>query len=276
MLPRLEAAVATLTDALETDRKHVSLTDPDAQMMAEGRNKKVMECHSFEVATDNGLLVCAQTSQSGQDNSRLPGLVEGSQANEPAGVTHVTADSGYFGTDNVVALEAAGISTCIPDTETARLLRKGPRAEDASQSITMAFDATANCFWCPQGKRLKLRQRRKSQGQMITDYQAESDCTECPIKSTCMSNQNAKRRMLKVGDHREEIADILARFHEEDHRNRYHDRGKNVETVFAFIRTVLGFNRWSLRGDTKIDTEGALLSAAYQLRKIHVALRATA
>ena len=53
---------------LAEGRKHLCLTDPDARMMGGGRERKVRECHSFEVAVDReaGLLVAAQASQERQ------------------------------------------------------------------------------------------------------------------------------------------------------------------------------------------------------------------
>jgi len=57
--PTPEAAPAELP-AIEKrefsaeERKHLCLTDPDARMMAGGRDKQVRECHSFEVAVDRG------------------------------------------------------------------------------------------------------------------------------------------------------------------------------------------------------------------------------
>jgi len=275
MVPRLEAAVVALETAIETNRNHVSLTDPDAQIMGEGRHKRLLECHSFEVAVDSGFLVAAQTSQSQPDNGRLLGLVDAAQEQEPDGITEVTADSGYFGSDAVVALEESGISTCIPDSLTARDLKKGlpigSTSEARAGAVKMTYDEEHNGYRCEQGKLLRFEQQRKSEGKTVTVYRAESDCTDCPLRSQCMTNKDAKRRMLKVGIDNEHIRQILSRFNNQDQRRRYHCRGKNVETVFAFSRSVLGFNRWMLRGKNNIAAEGALLAAAYQVRKLHAA-----
>ena len=52
------------------------LTDPAARMMYGERQRAPGECHSFEVATDNGLLVAARASQESHDNACLEALVE--------------------------------------------------------------------------------------------------------------------------------------------------------------------------------------------------------
>ena len=276
-LPRVEAAVDVLTEALSGERKHVSLTDPDAPMMGEGRHKKIMECHAFEVSVDNGLLVCAQTSQSAADNGRLLGLVEGAKGNEPDGITHVTADSGYFGSDNIVKLDNAGIDTCILDATTASELHKGvpvgSSRPETSSEIALAYDAGRNCYVCGQGNVLEYKRTEKPKGQTVAVYRAKSDCTDCPLKDRCMTHQVAKRRVLKVGVNHEQVKSLMARFRLPEHLKRYNDRNKNVETIFAFCRTILNFRHWMLRGKEKIAAEAALLASAYQLRKLHAAVR---
>ena len=73
MRRRCQAALAALAEAMTAGRAHLCLTDPDARMMGGGREQKVRECHSYEVAVDReaGLLVAAQVSQDASDNALL-------------------------------------------------------------------------------------------------------------------------------------------------------------------------------------------------------------
>jgi transposase len=278
MIGRVEAAIDAIEAATQSGQKHVSLTDPDAQMMGEGRNKKIQECHSFEVAADNGLLVAAQTSQSASDNDRLIGLVEKAKEQEPEGISEVVADSGYFRGDDICVLESEGIRTCVPDTFTASDIRKGlatgsTRSQHGSK-VEMTYEEVGDYYQCPEGNTLAFVQERQSCGQWVREYRAQNSCSDCPLKTSCLTQKKASRRMLKVAVHRKEIRTILDRFNDKDQQKRYHDRGKNVETVFAFCRTILNFNRWMLRGAEKVAAEATLLTVAYQIRKIHAALMA--
>ncbi|HEY3330269.1 MAG TPA: IS1182 family transposase [Capsulimonadaceae bacterium] len=276
MLPRLQAAVAALEEASLSERKHLSLTDPDAQMMKEGRTKHIQECHALEVATDNGLLVCAQSSQSPTDANRLLGLVSGAEEHEPDGIKAVTADTGYYGGDNLVALAKKGIDTCIPDSPTARDMRRGLSIGTTQASISgvseMTYDADRDCYWCKEGRMLRFVQQRKQNGAEINVYRALASCGDCPIRTACMKSKSGKHRMLKVPVAKAEIQSLLARFGDDEHQQRYHNRGKNVETVFGFIRTVLNVNRWFVRGKEKIEAETALIKMGFQVRKVHRAL----
>ena len=110
-------------------------------------------------------------------------------------------------------------------------------------------------------------------GQTVAVYRAKTECTDCPLKERCMTHQGAKRRVLKVGVNHERVKSLMALFSLPEHLKRYNDRNKNVETVFAFCRTIMNFRHWMLRGKEKIAAEGALLSSTYQLRKLHAAVR---
>jgi hypothetical protein len=273
--PRMIAHVKKAVQALEEvpdEQKHLSLTDTDAQMMKEGRTKRIMECHALEVAADNGLLVCAQSSQSPTDSNRLMGLYLAASKHEPEGIRLLVADSGYYGGDNVVALEEKGIATCIPDSSTARAIRSG-RAVGDSGAAAMTYEKETNSYRCANDRSLKFVQRRKHAGCEVDVYRAERSCADCPLRRECMKSETGMRRTIKVPVNRVKIEEIRKRFLSIEHQKRYHERGKNVETVFAFLRTVMNFNRWSLRGKEKVASEAALLNVSYQIRKVHSALR---
>jgi hypothetical protein len=276
MFNRVKSAVAALDTAMEVNAKHISLTDPDARMMGEGRTKRIEECHAFEVAVDAGVLVAAQTSQSPSDNDRLLGLVEKAEEYEPDGIREVVADSGYFSGNQVRALEDRGILTCIPDPWTSCDIRKGLSIGETKSrcisKIQMEYDDQSDCYNCPAGNALRFSKLEKKGDETFRIYQAERSCKECELRSQCLQNNKAVRRMLRVGDRHYELDKLLDRFNSEEHKQRYHDRGKNVETIFAFCRSVLRFDRWLLRGAKKVAAEGALFATAYQIRKIHKAM----
>jgi transposase len=275
MRPRVEAALAAIEAAQAEGQKHLCLTDPAARMMPEGREKRVRECHSFEVAVDReaGLLVVGQTTPEGQDNGRLEALVAAAQTHEPTGVKAADGDSGYYGGDAVSRLLAAGIDLCVPDSNTACDLHRGQpigaTRERARGQVRFEYDPKADCFRCPEGNELRRRQQRRAHGQTVTDYRAVRDCRACPLAAICLTQAKAKRRTLRVGEEQPALAAALQRFAEPAHQERYRHRGEVVESVFGFVRGVLGYTRWLLRGKERVACEGRLIKVGYQLRKVH-------
>jgi hypothetical protein len=275
MVERVEAALVALDEAMAEGRAHLCLTDPDARMMAGGREKQVRECHSFEVAVDaaDDLLVVGQTTQEGSDNGRLEPLIAAAQEHEPEGVKAADGDSGFYAGDAIGRLIAAGIDLCVPDSNTAgdlhRERRIGITRDRCQEWVELTYDAAANCYRCPEGNELRPSQQREHGGQLVWVYRARRVCTGCPRAGECLRQKGAQRRTVKVGSYHAVLEADRQRFQEPAHRERYRHRGERVETVFGFVRGVLGYTRWVLRGAERVACEGKLIKTAYQLRKVH-------
>lgn len=275
MLAILENSLQVIENAQKENLQHLCLTDPDARMMPDGCEKRIRECHNFEVAVDNGLIVAGQSTQIGPDNGRLEILVEAAKENEPNGITHVDADSGYYSGDAVGRLMEQGLDLCIPDSNTACDLHRdnpiGTSRGDYQNKVEMVYEAETDSYTCPEGNRLVFSQNRKSKGQIVKLYKAERVCKGCPLASICLQSDKTRYRTIQVGEHREILIANRKRFEDPEHVERYRGRANSVETVFAFIRRVLGYRRWSLRGKRGVAAEAELFKAGYQLRKIHSA-----
>ena len=273
MLERVLAGIEAIEMAKAQALKHVCLTDPDARMMGEGREKNVRECHSYEVVVDNRQIVVGQTTSEGSDNARLLPLVEAAQAQEPGGIVAVDADSGYYSGDGVAKLLLAGIDTCIPDSNTAADLHRGQPIgtllASTRGSVPLVYDVLADVFRCPQDNVLAPVQWKQSGGQRVHYYRAQHECPGCPLAGSCLSQPKAKHRTLAVSEHHEILQSARQRFADPEHVQRYHRRADAVETVFGFLRSVLGYTRWMLRGDDRVACEGRLFKVAYQMRKVH-------
>jgi hypothetical protein len=272
---RLQAAVAAIDAAQAEERKHLCLTDPDARMMAGGRDKKIQECHSLEVAVDReaGLLVVAQTSQEATDNLRLEAMVAAAEEHEPDGVKQADADSGYYCGGPVGRLIRAGIDLCVPDSSTAGDLHRGDPAGTARAKargqVEFTYEPESDTYRCPEGNQLRRVQTRMEHGQQIREYRAQRGCLGCPLAGRCLTQPKAGYRTVKVGEYQAELAEARERFNEPEHRQRYRHRGEAVETVFGVVRGTLGYVRWLLRGRERVACEGRLMKVAYQVRKIH-------
>ena len=281
MIPRIQAALNTLDEAEQEERKHACLTDPDARMMKEGRDKPIKECHSFEVVVDKDaqLLVVGQVTQEGPDNGRLAPLIDAARPHEPEGIFSADADSGYYKGEVIANLQEDGIDTCVPDGSTAKRLRSEELAPNTSSppaasdpSVALRYDAQRDIFVCAADKVLSARQTRTQGGRAVKIYVAETECTGCPLAAACLRNSTSKRRTTsRAVDENNPVDTALARFTDPEHQQRYHDRGMIVETVFAFLRHILGYRRWMVRGKEPVAAEGTLFKTAYQFRKVHCA-----
>jgi hypothetical protein len=185
----------------------------------------------------------------------------------------VDGDSGYYAGDAIGRLIEAGIDVCIPDSNTAGDLHRdrpvGTTRARGQEWVELCYDAEADLYRCPEGNELRPSQQRDHGGQLLWVYRAQRVCTGCPRAGKCLHQTDAQRRTVKRGAYHDVLEGDRQRFNDPAHRERYRHRGEGVETVFGFVRGVLGYTRWVLRGAERVACEGKLIKTAYQLRKVH-------
>ncbi len=267
---RLKECLSALDEAAKEDLKHVSLSDPDARMMPIGSTKRISMGHALEVAADSGSLVAGGSTNAGSDTGRLAPLIEEARLHDPAGVSGVVADSGYFDAGDVVGLQDSGLEVVVPDATTAGQMRRGG-VKEREDAIKFERVPGKDAFRCPEGRILYRLGKPEANGK--TKYRPEKECTDCPLAGSCLKGPNAKRRTLSVRPHSERIRSYLASFAGDILRAAYYARGPAIETVFAYLRRIVGFERWSVRGGPKVAAEAELLKCTYQVRKLHGMMR---
>lgn len=272
MRGRVKETIQTLDEAQQEGRKHLSLTDPEAQMMHGGREKQVRESYSLEVAIEQGagLLVAAGVTTIGPDSGRLEPLLEEARGHLPEGVLEaVDGDSGFYHTNVIRELLEAGVDVCVPDTKTAGMLHRGQWREPA---VPMVYEPEWDQYRCPQGKVLAaVGTYAGNRGYEVTRYRVQGSCRGCGRAEACFSKQ-AKQRECKTLQRRTEPEALeahLARFRESQLQARYRRRGGWIEGVFGYVKGGLGFGRWLLRGERKVAQEGRLMALSYQLKRVH-------
>jgi len=198
----------------------------------------------LEVAADSGLLVAGGSTNEASDTGRLVPLVEEARLHGPVEVTGVVADSGYFKEDDVAALEDSGLDVIVPDSTTACKMRRG---EPLGQQGEIVFERIEgrNAYRCPEGNILDRMGKPSADG--TAKYRARRECTGCPVAGSCLKDPNAKRRNMRLRLQTERITAYLAAFADPAVRVAYYARGPAVETIFAYIRRIIGFVRWSVR-----------------------------
>ncbi len=132
-LKQAEKRLAQLPRRLEKLRKSgqakLSRSDEEARFLRE-RGGRFSLGYTAEVAvTDDHFIVAQRITQQGNDNDSLLPMIAAVEQQCGSPPQQVVADSGYFSLENLQQLEERGIDGYVPDSNLARELNTGRRAQ---------------------------------------------------------------------------------------------------------------------------------------------------
>lgn len=271
-------------------------TDNESAKMATG--KGVVQGYTGVAAVDakHQVVVRAQALGSGSEQEVLPGMLDG-LVQLRARETIIAADSGYYSEANLKELESRGIEGYIPDNgyrkrdiryEGQEQHRAKPDAlwdkseKDKAKAKLFAppdFQVAADLshLICPAGKRLYRNGGNcNKQGLRAIQFSAaQRDCEKCPLRAQCLRHpQRSKRRQVaifvgKYASAQEKASDRMKRKIDSEHgREMITRRFATVEPVFGNVRANKRMNRFTLRGEQKVDGQWKLYCMVQNIEKL--------
>ena len=169
----------------------------------------------------------------------------------------VTGDAKYGTTENIVAIEDAGIRAYLPLTDFEH--RTGLFGRDA-----FAYEADQDRYRCPEHHPLARERVKATEGVVV--YRADAAiCNACPVKAKCTTSDRG--RIV----HRSLYADYLEKvrgYHTtEAYKKAIRKRQVWIEPLFAEAKEWHGLRRLRLRGLLNANIQGLLTAAGQNLKR---------
>jgi transposase len=256
------------------EKEQRSFADGDARIMLMKRGEYAY-AYNAQAMVDaaSGVIIAADLTNTAPDVGHLPALVRRirglrARANLPdAAATTVSADAGYFSTDNI-AEDGTGIDLLIAagrdDPASAAIPKGGVWPADV-----FGFDATRDVWVCPAGKLLTRQLTLPgATGRPAKDrYRADpADCAPCPLRARCLK-PGQERRVL-VARRSRPAGGMRYKMRQPANRRRSARRKVIVEPVFGQLKEDRGFTALSLRGLVLAKAEYLLACLAHNLGKL--------
>lgn len=248
------------------------------------------------------VIVCAEAFGAAQEHELLEPMIEGTKKNfKETGDKDVfekaklVADSGYHTEANMKMIMEEGIDAYIADTQ---FRKRDPRFADVDKykerfrkeraeyygkkglyrpkDFAISDDKTY-CI-CPAGKRLY-----RNGGNVIVDgnraikfHGRKTDCRACEYRKKCLRHPD-RTEARQVYFFRGQTASKPETFTEKMKRKIdsikgrliYNRRLGTAEPPFAHIKSILGLDRFTLRGKRKVNTQWLLYCIVHNLTKVH-------
>jgi transposase len=280
-----------------------NLTDNESAKMKTSRG--VIQGYNGVAVVDDQhqVIVHAEAFGASQEHDLLKPMLEGTkesfgQMGEPKILEDATvvADSGYYSEANVKMTMSEGIDAYIADPQFRKRdprFAKVARYKERFRKERKEFYGVADLYrphrdftmsedqrycLCPAGKRLyrnggnvvvKGRRAIKFRGR-------KKDCRVCELRKKCLRNpERSEVRQVyffqgRVG-HQPETFSAKMRRKIDSIKGRliYNRRLGIAEPPFAHIRSALGLDRFSLRGQRKVNTQWLLYCIIHNMTKVH-------
>ena len=291
---------------LQAERIEKWLAENDAKIGANGRElqSNITDNESAKMMTSHGtiqgynaqalvdkehqVIIQAEAFGSGQDNEHLAPMVDGAKENlKKIGQSEdyfedkiFTADTNYHNQSTLEKCEEEKLDAYIPDrkfrTRDERFATQSRYQPKKSKKFVLQdfnYDEAKDYYICPNDKILKLKVKRLVQDRNIyRRYMADAkDCSQCSLKSQCITRKNAKRRTLDVpigADDTNFSKAMLKKVDSDRGRRIYPQRMAIVEPVFANIRVIKRMDRFTLRGKIKVNIQWMLYCMVHNIEKI--------
>jgi transposase len=240
---------------------NVSSTDPDATPMRT-KHGAGLGYHDHYVV-DGGkhriILAALVTPADVMENAPMRDLLWRVCFRRKIWPYQVTGDTTYGTTENIVALEDAGIRAYVP------LPDFGSRRPQFFAQTDFTYDPERDEFRCPQ--RHLLKRETVKYGEAVVVYRAQAaTCNACPVKAACPESEHGRivRRSFSA-DYLERVRGYHAT---ESYQKAMRKRQVWVEPLFAEAKAWHGLRRFRLRGLDNVNIEGLLIAAGQNLKRL--------
>jgi len=262
------------------NRNSYSKTDHDATFMHMKedymRNGQLKPGYNVNVATANGFIVGNYISSERSDVGTLIPFMD------KLGLTStskIVVDSGYESEENYCYFEQSGKPDLYVKPSNHEQ-RKGRKYQtDISRRENMLYDEKADTYTCAAGKELILTDTRTEHTK--TGFRTEKsiyscqDCKDCPLKERCIRSKSKvpleeRSKTIYVSKRfaRQRKA-MEEKINTEEGKLLRVNRTIQAEGTFAGIKQDMGFRRFLLRGQVKVEVEWTLLSLANNIWRLY-------
>lgn len=185
-------AQANVDEALRDGRqsgkfKKVCVTDPDASMATNGRNRRLEPAYKQHTAVDDvtGVIVDVEVTTGEQNEGMaVEARLDAIAATTGTPITIATMDAGYAYAKVFRTLEDREIEAIVP-------AKVEPRPGKVIPTRRFKFDPHHNIARCPRGK--ILRPKGKPHRGFQYFHASRRDCRACPLRARCVSPSRYSR-----------------------------------------------------------------------------------
>jgi transposase len=258
----IESALAEFDPANERTKegkaRTINRVDPQSGAMKSAQGTHPGYAVHSVVDDQNGLIVHVDANNRANDLNELSGQIKGAQETLTTPCQVACADTGYCNIEEIEKIESNETRVIVP------MAREG---QGPFKKSAFVYDEDRDCYYCPENHKLVFR-RFQDKHRKKKDYRIQKPklCTRCRHFGECTKSKAGRTVTRHV---LEPLREKLSRRNEQaDMREIYARRKARAEHPFGYIKKVLNFRQFSLRGRTGAQAEASLLATCFNVRRM--------
>jgi len=260
-------------------RNSYSKTDIDATFMHmkddHMRNAQLKPGYNVQIAVDSEYVVAADIFQDRNDVWTLVPFLKHMEDKLGFKYPSVTADAGYESEEAYCFLDE-NQQTYYIKPQIYERWKKRSFKKDISKRENMGYEEETDTYTCHSGRKLKALFKKKQKSKNgyeseVTVYECEG-CSNCLEKDKCTKGKGNKRLYVskKFIEKRQKSYENITSERGILYRM---NRSIQVEGAFGVLKSDYEFQRFLLRGKTKVKLEILLLCIGYNINKLHAKIQ---
>lgn len=262
----------------------VPVADPDSQVLPNKEGGYAPNYTPTVVVDKDSRLILSEdvVDGNGEANCIMPGIEEIKKQYQATpermsfdGNLASGSNLSDLASENITAYPTVGVEPAevvlrsdlsVPVTE--KLWSKLPHRGKGQKLDRTAFVFDGTYYWCPMGKRLepeKVRSKVAQQKTISETIYRSKACVGCLLAGKCLSGK-AKYRSITRDENEEYREKMAQRMKTEEAKEIYKRRAPIVETIFGYVKGVLGIRCFLTRGMDNVRTEWRWICTAHNLR----------
>jgi transposase len=265
LMAKRSRAQADLEGLDTSEKRQLSLTDPDARLLSKG-DQTIAGYNVQSVVDDKHKLIIASEVINRSDAGHLHAMAKAAKEVLEAKSLQILADAGYYSSADLKACEDDGIEAYVPLFEGNGVLEKQGRFSLRDFS----YDATADAYRCPAGELLRPTKGRftNTSGRVEIRYLSRrAICEACPLRVRCLAPKAAERSIGRW-EHEDVIERHRARMQSADAGELMRRRSAIVEHPFGTLKCRAGYRHFLVRGFNKVRGEWSLMALCYNFTRV--------
>lgn len=261
------------------DRNSYSKTDVDATFMHmkddHMRNAQLKPGYNVQIGVDSEYIVATDIFSDRNDVWTFVPFLQRMEERLGFKYPTATADAGYESEEGYDYMKKNGQKPYIKP-QTYEKWKKRSFKNDISKRENMIYDEENDTYICHNGKKLipqyvTKKTSKNGYESEVTMYECES-CEGCPYKEKCTRAKGNKRMGVSkkfISLRQESYENITSKLGIQYRMNR----SIQVEGAFGVLKNDYEFQRFLLRGKTKVKLEILLLCFGYNINKLHAKIQ---